>query len=231
MRLTPVSQGIARACAANSGERLKLRWDRYRQLDACAEAVKDIAGPGAKPTVLDVGSGDGALCLFLPDYEVDVLRCDTAGGGIIEAGDRSYDVVVSADVVDHFEPRQRGIFIACLAKICRLACIVNFCLPASSTAQKVVAAMTQDPLINEHVRLGLPYSSTISKSFEDMGFQCSARQHTSRALWATFLALQHTDPDAAASISRYLIEDAAPEPPTDPLYETIIAKRGLRITE
>jgi hypothetical protein len=230
VKLEPLTGSRARATALDPGLRFALDWDRYVQLAACAAACRQATNVGTETTVADIGSADGVLCLFLPQCVVDVVGCDTANGGIFDAPSETYDLVVAYGLLEQIEPRKRGIFIASMARACRTACILNFALPTSSTAQKVVAGITGDSLISRHVSWGLPYSSTVHKQFEDIGFSCRAMRHTSQALWATFSALKHVSLGTTSDIGRYLIEESGggelPEsPPDDPLYETVIATR------
>jgi hypothetical protein len=234
VQLKEGKHGRQRAVAANPGLRYELPWDRYIQLAACARALQDACGANAPLKVLDVGGTDGALALFLPHCTVDVVAFDTTSGAELLAtapGRRSgqsestYDAVISTDVLEHIEPRARGIFIAQLSMLSHRLCVLNYALPISSTAQKVVATLTEDSRVLDHVNRGLPYSSTVQRQFEETGFICSTRQHTSRALWATFMALQHSSPEYARAIGRYLIEEQELATPNDPLYETFVAQK------
>jgi hypothetical protein len=221
--LEPFDVGVLKAVASNPGARFALAWDRFAQLNACAASLAALRDSLAVKTVLDVGAGDGALALFLPELTVYTARVDTTDGGMPDIGAKAFDLVVATDVLENLEPRQRGIFIAQLARIATCGVILNFALPTSATAQKVVAAITDSDAVQRRVKVGLPYSSTVHKQFEDIGLQCSSRQHTSRALWATFEALKLASPDSASALSQYLIEDAESENVPDPLYETVFA--------
>ena len=204
--------GRYRAVAVNPGLRFELSWERYSQLAACAQALKDASSTNAELTVLDVGGTDGALALFLPDCTVDVVDCDIAGSGdplasvsAISAGSPgstaasrrsapsqpAYDAVISTDVLEHIEPRRRGIFIAQLALISRHFCVLNYALPDSATAQKVVGALTgRQPHFKSREAWFTPILRQYKGSSKTSALSCSTRQHTSRALWATFMALK-----------------------------------------
>ncbi|HEY9789413.1 MAG TPA: hypothetical protein V6D22_03375, partial [Candidatus Obscuribacterales bacterium] len=166
VKIEVLATGRARVSAVNPGARFDLPWDRYRQLEACAHAVRGILFAKPESTVLDAGGTDGALALFLPEYTVEVVKCGTEGGGMFDAESKGHDVVVATDVIEHLEPRRRAVFIAQMARACRLACVLNFPLPTSSTAQKIVASLTGDARIKDHIRFGLPYASTVWKHFE-----------------------------------------------------------------
>lgn len=220
----PVS-GVARACVSDPAARLDLRWDRYIRLSACAEALRALVHAGKPVAILDVGGFDGALALFLPDYDIYVLDPATTSGDTAALPSEAYDFVVAIDVIEHIEPRRRSVFIAQLARLAKTACVVNYPLPASSTTQKIVAAVTGDPLVIEHVKFGLPYTATVQSQFEGIGFDCHARQYASRSLWATIMALCSVDKSMGASIGRYLIEEHERDRYPDPLYELLVAKR------
>jgi hypothetical protein len=218
------AKGVARAVPNDLSQRSALPWDRYMRFNAVAQELRTLGGPDRFRTVLDVGGADGAISLFLPEYDIRVCDPGTTGGDIFALTAGSYDAVLAVDVIEHVEPRQRGLFITQLAQLTRLGvCILNYPIPASSTAQRVVAHLTGDRFVQEHVKFGLPYSATVEKSFEDLGFSVSTHQHTSRAVWAAYFTLRSKAPADAAAISRYLIEDHPPGPVSDPLYETLVA--------
>jgi hypothetical protein len=221
--LEPFDVGVLKATACNPGARFALAWDRFVQFNACASAFAAVQDSLAVHTVLDVGAGDGTLAMFLPQLTVYTAKVDTANGGMPDIKAKAFDLVVATDALENLEPRQRGIFIAQLARIASCAVILNFALPTSATAQKVVAAITDSEAVQRRVKVGLPYSSTVHKQFEDIGLRCSSRHHTSRALWATFQALKIASPDSASALSRYLVEDGECENVPDPLYETVFA--------
>jgi hypothetical protein len=223
--LEPFDGSVLKAAALNPGARFELAWDRFVQLNACAAALSAGADSLTVRTVLEVGAGDGALAMFLPELMVYTVKADTAHGGMLDIAANAFDLVVATDVLENLEPRQRGIFIAQLARVASVGVILNFALPASATAQKVVGAISDSKTVQRRVQFGLPYSSTVHRQFEDIGLHCSSRQHTSRALWATFEALKVASPDSASALSRYLVEDADSDNVPDPLYETVFAVR------
>jgi hypothetical protein len=217
--------GVAKAAVSDPAARLQLRWDRYVRLSACAQALRKFSGAEQSAAVLDVGGFDGALALFLPEYDIDVIDPATTGGDLGALPTQGYDIVTAIDVLEHVEPRQRTLFIAQLGRLARKACLVNYPLPSSSTAQKVVATLIDDPFVAEHVRLGLPYSATVQSQFEGIGFACTTNQYASRSVWAAFMALHHVDKILGAGIGRYLVEEHEHDRYPDPLYELLVAVR------
>jgi hypothetical protein len=97
----PDGKQIAFARVLDAAARFDLSWDRFVRLKAAAEAVCKIADPPAR--ILDAGGYDGALALFLPEYQIDVIDPATTGGSVLEIpiAKRFYRAVVAVDVLEH----------------------------------------------------------------------------------------------------------------------------------
>ncbi len=217
--------GVSRVLVNSSEERNSLSWDRYVRLNAAAEAILRLTTSGA--SILDVGGFDGALALFLAQYEVDLIDPATTGASLQQAPvlDQSYDVAVAVDVLEHIEPAQREQSLGELARIARRYVILNYPHHGTKAAQELVFAATNNPLIREHVEWQLPDTSWVSAVMSDLKFKGHAIAHSSVAVWLGQYLTLHLAPDTAQDLNRYLIEHHSSEPFKQPLYELVVFER------
>ncbi len=103
-----------------------MSWDRYVRLKAASEAITRNASRDA--AILDVGGYDGALALFLPEYEIDLIDPATTGASLLQqpAGALSYDVAASIDALEHIEPRERENALRELVRVARKWIVLNY---------------------------------------------------------------------------------------------------------
>ncbi len=221
-------EGIFMVVATEAEARFQLPWDRFMRLKTAADHLRRLAGErNDRLSVLDVGGLDGALALFLPGYDVELIDPATTGGsGLnIPCADRSYEFVVSIDALEHVPPADRFRFLSELTRVSESLCLINIPNPATMPAQKLVASLTGHPFIKEHVELGLPERSWIEESFSKLGFSCQLIPSTSLAMWVAQFTLSQVNAEAAEATSRYLVRAHNEEPFSVPLYYLFIAKR------
>jgi hypothetical protein len=215
--------GICRAVVIDAERRFDLTWDRFHRLHRTAEAIKlDMK---ASVSILDVGGFDGALALFLPHYEIDVLDPITTGGSGFGITVEPYDVVVSIDALEHVAPEERQSF---LEQLCRVAlhwCVINFPSSHTATAQELVFELTQNPLVKEHVEWPLPEMESVKQYLESSGFRVETQRHTSLAQWISQYLLQSVAPDLADKANRHLLRHHLDEPTGTLLYDLLIGQR------
>lgn len=215
--------GICRAIVCDAGKRFDLTWDRFLRLHRTAEAMKQVTTPSE--SILDVGGFDGALALFLPEYDIDVLDPITTGGTGLSITTEPYDAVVSIDALEHVAPEERQSFLEQLCKVTRLSCFINFPGRQSAAAQQLIFELTNNPLVKEHVEWQLPDIDDVRKHLESSGFLVETQQHTSLAQWISQYLLQTVAPDLAARANRHLLEHHLDAPVDTPLYDLVIGKR------
>jgi len=222
--LEPLSlQGIARAKVIDATTKDDLSWDRYVRLKRAAEAV--AATPSIK--ILDAGGYDGAIALFLPDVQVDVIDPATTGGSIlnIPADDNSYDAVVAVDLLEHIEPTSRSKALSELARVARNRVILNYPCRDSKEAQELALKLTNNSLIREHVEWELPDSNWVLDELAKYGFRGIITPHTSIAVWLGQYVTLNLSPEAAKELNRHLVSNYADEPTTKSLYHLVVCKR------
>src|SRR5581483_4242605 len=104
--------------------------------------------------ILDAGGYDGALGLFLPSLQIDLIDPATTGGSVlnIPAADQCYDAVVAVDVLEHIEPSDRARALAEFARVSKQHVILNYPCRGSKPAQELALKLTNNALVREHVQ-------------------------------------------------------------------------------
>ncbi|MBA3858319.1 MAG: hypothetical protein C0507_15550 [Cyanobacteria bacterium PR.3.49] len=224
VKLKPTATpGICRAIVLNADKRFDLTWDRFLRLHRTAEAIKQAIRPSE--SILDVGGFDGALALFLPQYSIDVLDPITTGGTGLSITTEPYDAVVSIDAIEHVAPEERQSFLEQLCKVTRHSCFINFPGHHTAAAQKLIFALTNNPLVKEHVEWPLPDVDYVKQHLESAGFLVEAQGHSSLSQWISQYLLQTVAPDLAARANRHLLEHHLEEPIGTHLYDLVIGRR------
>lgn len=223
--LTTAKDGVRRVTVKDPETRYLLSWDRYVRLNAAADAIKQLIEPGNR--VFDVGGFDGALALFLPEYEIDLIDPSTTGASFLHepAEDRSYDLVVSVDVLEHIDPLERKSFLSELARVASGSLVINYPCSHTKKAQELVLRATNNSLIKEHVEWELPTADWVLESLSEFGFEGRSESHSSLAIWLGQYLVHNLAPEVAGELNKFLIENHAAEPYTTALYELIICKR------
>jgi hypothetical protein len=237
VRLAPTQvQGISRVEVLEPAARHNLTWDRYVRLHAVAEEVQRCTADWKeeemkKAIILDVGGYEGALGLFLPDFQMEVIDPATTGcsGTNIPLADKSRPIITSIDALEHISPDQRLALLSELARVTGSLCFINFPNRNTAPAQELALGLTNNQLVREHVEFGLPSSAEVAAEMERHGFACEVVHHSDSLVWASQFVLQHRAPDAAAEVSRFLIQHhrphrAVPEP-LAPLYDLVVCRR------
>lgn len=214
---------IATARVTDGAAKVNLSWDRFVRLKAAAEAVNAL--PSVR--LLDAGGYDGALALFLPDHQIDVIDSATTGGSVLEipASNASYDAVVAVDVLEHIEPDDRSEALSEFARVASNHVILNYPCRESKEAQKLALHLTNNALIREHVEWELPDSSWVLDELAKYGYRGKVTPHTSIAVWLGQYVTLNLLPDQARDLNRHLVENYAAEPMTKPLYHLVVCQR------
>ncbi len=215
---------IATARVTDNTARFRLSWDRFVRLKVAAGAIQAIP-PGR---ILDAGGYDGALALFLPDHNVEVIDPATTGGSILDipAANSSYPAVVAVDVLEHINPEDRAKALSESARVAATHIILNYPCRDSKEAQELAFKLTNNSLIREHVQWELPDSDWVLSELANSGFRGTVRAHTSIAVWLGQYVTLNLVPEAATELNRHLVENFDDEPFTKPLYHLLICERN-----
>jgi len=163
-------------------------FDRYDRYGAIARCLRASLGPG-RHRVLDVGDAAGYLREF--DDDVDLVGVDlhvqadrlegavalAADGARLPFPDRSFDAVVSSDVLEHVPAPLRAGFLAELSRVSRDLVVVAAPFDTDGVAgveevvrvyALLVTGIPQEQL-EEHMERGLPDLAAARTAFEAHG--------------------------------------------------------------
>ena len=162
--------GVKEAKVQKGGDTSSLEWDRYMRLNQTALLVKECELPVGS-IILDVGGYDGAFALFVPNYRVWVIDPATTGieGLVLPVENKSFDVVVSIDALEHVQQTDRAFFLQELVRVCRKHLFINFPEARSTCAQNIALQLTNNRMIREHVEYVLPSAGGVTRFLQQKG--------------------------------------------------------------
>ena len=223
--IAPNETGVAQVRVRDASSKADLSWDRYVRLQATANALLDCGAT----SILDVGGYDGALGLFLPDAQLDLIDPATTGGSVLDlpVSDASYQAVVAVDVLEHIEPGSREKALSELSRVSAQYVILNYPCDDSREAQHLVFELTQNTLIREHVEWALPDSNWVLEELSRHGFRGTVTPHASIAVWlGQYLTMALGGNAAAAKLNRHLVDNYSNENGSRSLYHLLVCQRA-----
>jgi hypothetical protein len=156
----------------------------YQRLSAVASRIKALY-PDKGVRVVDVGGGDGALCLFLPHVEY-VLAEPTTNGmtGETPLPEAAFDVVTACHVLEHVPADARDGFLSALCRKSRGHVLIlgPFATgPDDSLADRLIYEITKAPWAAEHIACTLPTIESVKAFAEHKGLQVTVTPNGNRA--------------------------------------------------
>lgn len=162
---------------------LKLPFDQYQRYKIIQEAVDIIRDGNRCLKILDVGGHPGPAIGFFPGDEVTILdkeECDIpqykkADALSLPFSDRSFDVVISADTLEHISTDKREIFLKELCRVSRefLCIAAPFDNPQVHEAERILFEFIKAKLgyehhfLHDHLDYGLPHIERTLKSLRE----------------------------------------------------------------
>lgn len=160
------------------------RFDRYVRYRPIVEYLRKVP----RESVLEVGSGTNGVTEFLPRkitaIDVDFGRDKTLKNPFIERvknsgttlpfKDKSYDITLSLDTLEHIPQNRRFDFISELVRVARKSVILGF--PAGIEATKADKKLAIDHIkvfhrphwsLDEHIKLGLPKINAVKRMISE----------------------------------------------------------------
>ncbi len=160
------------------------QFQRYRTARDFADAIRPAGGTALK--VLDVGGFPGLMVDWLPDDEVtvvDVIEAETpnyvqASGAELPFEADTFDLVCTCDTLEHVPAKERGAFLAELARVSKnyLFLTAPFDDERTRMAEEILYGYVERVLktdfvtLREHLDNGLPDLEATLESLTAAGF-------------------------------------------------------------
>jgi len=147
--------------AATKGERslVSISPNRYQRLKRLADYLDDLYDD-SDLSILDVGGGDGMLCLFLPRAQYVLAEPDINGisGVALPFAEKSFDAVIACHVLEHIPRSERSMFLKQLCeKAKRHVLLLNpFFDPNGQRGLNLIEELTKAPWAQEHLACEMP---------------------------------------------------------------------------
>ena len=215
----------------------------YQRIRATALRIKDLYGDKTV-RILDVGGGDGSLCLFLPNAEY-VLAEPMVNGltGDVNLPERSFDVVVLCHVLEHVPTDARDGFLSKLCLKSRGQVLITGPLASSANdglSDKLVYEITKAPWAGEHLACVLPTMDSMKAFAQSEGFPVTITPNGNVAadfwfVFASYFASLAAERATLARITQffntYLAEGMInPLHPNDFIVELSVGRSGAQQT-
>lgn len=184
------------------------QYGRHRLVARVAERLRAAQG-GRRLAVLDVG---GYPCLtprFLPEDDVVVVdvaqgaaegaRYVRADGAALPFPDRSFDLVVSLDSLEHVRADRRAAYVSELLRASRrcVVLVAPFASQETELAEQLLAAFVrvvnqeEQPQLREHREFGLPVLEEWEAFVQERGFRSVRVSSGFLYNWLPMMLLKH----------------------------------------
>jgi SAM-dependent methyltransferase len=154
-----------------------LHFDLFQRYDIILRIVR-LLKPASRARILDVGGYPGTLLDFLPEHfciTADTVHCPRdqyvrASGCALPFTDKTFDIVVSSDTLEHVDPAERENFVRETIRLARSFAIIAapFDSPAVRLADDKIAELHQlvfgkpHDWLSQHMEQGLPRTQWLS---------------------------------------------------------------------
>jgi hypothetical protein len=184
-------------------------FDQYSRQGQTAEIINSLRKSDESFTILDVGGYKGATSSLHPRDKVTILDLfDIKEPSYVKGNalsmpfeDQSFDFVVSFDVFEHIQKKDRNSFISEVSRVSKIATIVAAPIktPETELAEKMLNDMFQcmhgkdHQWLKEHIENGLPAIGQVQESMKQNGLETIVLPSNEIRLWlamqgAVFLA-------------------------------------------
>jgi hypothetical protein len=214
-----------------------LNHNRYFRLKTIADHVRGLYG-GGDLALLDVGGGDGALSVFLPQTRYALAEPATNGISADAFPPKSFDVVVACHVLEHVSGDGRTAFLESLSsRAKRHVLLLNpFFDPAGHVTErlKLIVEITGAEWARAHLECDLPDLDEVKGFAAERGYDCKVYPNGSLPTTLSFVFLDHfaaarkEDVEKINTFYNTMLYDrlTCPQSPTAYLVEINLARGG-----
>ena len=187
-----------RALAARTPEipLASLDHNRHLRMRSLAAEIRRLLGP-ERGSVVDVGGGDGALALFLPEADYLLVEPDTNGlsGLDLPLPPDAADVVCACHVFEHIPAARRDAFLDQLVDTARRHVLLlnPFAADGGRHEERLRLALelTGAPWAREHLECGLPELDVVHDYARRRGLAVELRPHGAVGTAFTVTMMHH----------------------------------------
>lgn len=229
---------LAKEYSTDTGSLTNLPPFTYQRLKAVEARIRQ-AVPDEPVRILDVGGGDGALCLFMPNAQY-VLAEPTINGITGQSDvfpEKSFDIVVACHVLEHIPEVEKDNFLDVLCSLAKNRVILVGPMDDHGiTAQmdSLIYRITFASWAGEHLDCKLPTLDMVRKFARKRGLSCKVTANGDRAavFWMVFalhyanIAGKTNELDEIVQFSNRYLNDhiSNPNQPNDYFVELYIDK-------
>jgi SAM-dependent methyltransferase len=169
---------------------------QYTRLRRLADHIRNLHG-GPCVSVLDVGGGEGRLCLFMPEarYVLAEPSINGISGEALPFAEKHFDVVVSCHVLEHVPPAGRRAFLDALCSRAKyhLLLLNPFYEEGGDSADRtrLVFDLTGYNWAKEHLECGLPGLDELRAYAQERGCGLRIFPNGSKHLALAYVFLEH----------------------------------------
>lgn len=203
-----------------------ISYERYVRLMGVARQV--APEPGEALDVLDVGGEDAALRDFLPGVAYETFDGIITRDQGTSLPDRSFDVVVAADVLEHVLPADRAAFLLELVRLARRRVVFSFpCAEAALHERFVLDLLPGHRWLREHQENGLPSVDEVACLLDGLGLSYVRHPNHSLQNWiySVMFDMMGSGRDMAKAINLFLQEFVFPLEGGEPAYRHVFVIR------